>query len=128
MFGPTAVTVAAHPQLAAALRDGEPVWLHAPERGAFGVPDDLRACGVPVIVAAEALGMLVLAVEETEPLDADSRRLLRAISAAMGFAMLRDRLGADLREAAHSAERRRLPARRRVVARAGHRSQAGDRL
>jgi len=103
MFGPTAVTVAAHPQLAAALRDGDPVWLHAPERGAFGVPDDLRACGVPVIVAAEPLGMLVLAAEESEPLDADSRRLLRAISAAMGFALLRDRLIADLREAANGA-------------------------
>jgi MerR family transcriptional regulator, light-induced transcriptional regulator len=101
MFGPTAVTVAAHPQLAAALRDGDPVWLHAPERGAFGVPDDLRACGVPVIVAAEPLGMLVLAAAESEPLDADSRRLLRAISAAMGFALLRDRLIADLREAAN---------------------------
>ena len=103
MFGPTAVTVAAHPQLAAALRDGDPVWLNAPERGAFGVPDDLRACGVPVIVAAEPLGMLVLAAEESEPLDADSRRLLRAISAAMGFALLRDRLIADLREAANGA-------------------------
>jgi MerR family transcriptional regulator, light-induced transcriptional regulator len=99
-FGPRAATVAAHPQLATALRDGEPVWLDAPERAAFGVPEDLRACAVPVIVAAEPLGMLVLASEETEPLDADSRRLLRAISAAMGFALLRDRLVADMREAA----------------------------
>jgi hypothetical protein len=99
-FGPRAATVAAHPQLATALRDGEPIWLDAPERAAFGVPEDLRACAVPVIVAAEPLGMLVLASEETEPLDADSRRLLRAISAAMGFALLRDRLVADMREAA----------------------------
>jgi MerR family transcriptional regulator, light-induced transcriptional regulator len=106
MFGPTAVTVAAHPQLASALRDGDPLWLDGPERAAFGLPDDLRACGVPVIVAAEPLGMLVLAVEETEPLDADSRRLLRAISAAMGFALLRDRLVADLREAANGVSAR----------------------
>jgi hypothetical protein len=100
MLGPRAVTVAAHPRLAAALRDGDPLWLHAPERAAFGVPEDVQACAVPVVVAAEPLGMLLLAVEEVEPLDADSRRLLRAISATMGFALLRDRLVAGLREAA----------------------------
>jgi hypothetical protein len=100
-FGPCAVTTVAHPPLAAALRDGEPLWLDAPERAALGVPEELRACGVPVLVAAEPLGLLVLVVEETtEPLDTDSRRLLRAISAAMGFALLRDRLVADLRDAA----------------------------
>jgi GAF domain-containing protein len=55
---------------------------------------------VPVVVAAEPLGLLVLAAEAAEPLDADSRRLLRAISAAMGFALLRDRLVAELRAAA----------------------------
>src|SRR3954452_17436705 len=129
MFGPTAVTVAAHPQLATALRDGDPVWLHAPERGAFGVPDNLRACAAPVIVAAEPLGMLLLATEEAEPFDAESRRLLRAISAAMGFALLRDRLIADLREAANGAERGLPPPRRRaVVAGAAHGPQACDRL
>jgi hypothetical protein len=98
--GPAAVTVAAYPQLAAALRDGEPVWLDAPERAALGVPDDLRACGVPVLVAAEPLGMLLLVADEAEPLDADRRRVLRAISAAMGFALLRDRLVGELRAAA----------------------------
>jgi hypothetical protein len=100
MLGPRPVTVAAHPRLAAALRDGDPLWLHAPERAAFGVPVDVQACAVPVVLAAEPLGMLLLAVEEIEPLDADSRRLLRAISATMGFALLRDRLVADLRAAA----------------------------
>src|SRR3954468_10013000 len=99
-FGPCAVTTAAHPPLAAALRDGEPLWLDAAERAAFDVPEELRACGVPVLVAAEPLGLLVLVVDETKPLDTDSRRLLRAISAAMGFALLRDRLVADLRDVA----------------------------
>jgi hypothetical protein len=100
VFGPAAVTVAAHPRIAAVLRDGDPVWLDGPERRAFGVPEDHRACAAPVVVAAEPLGLLLLAVEETEPLDPDSRRLLRSISAAMGFAVLRDRLVAALREAA----------------------------
>jgi GAF domain-containing protein len=82
------------------LRAGEPEWLDAPVRGALGVPEELRACGVPLVVAAEPLGLLVLAAEDAEPLDADSRRLLRAVAAAMGFALLRDRLVAELRSAA----------------------------
>ncbi len=92
MLGRAGVTVAAHPQLARALRDGDPVWLDEAARAALGVPEDLQACAVPIVVAAEPLGLLVLAAEAAEPLDADSRRLLRAISAAMGFALLRDRL------------------------------------
>jgi GAF domain-containing protein len=67
------------------------------------MPEELRACAVPIVVAAEPLGMLVLALEETEPLDAEIRQLLRAISAGMGFALLRDRLVADLRAAADAA-------------------------
>jgi len=51
-------------------------------------------------MAAEPLGMLVLALEQAEPLDADIRRMLRAISAGVGFALLRDRLVADLRAVA----------------------------
>jgi MerR family transcriptional regulator, light-induced transcriptional regulator len=100
MLGPSAVTVAAHPQLATMLRDGEPDWLEAPVRDALGVPEELRACGVPLVVAAEPFGVLVLAAEDAEPLDPDSRRLLRAVAAAMGFALLRDRLVAELRSAA----------------------------
>jgi MerR family transcriptional regulator, light-induced transcriptional regulator len=100
MLGPSAVTVAAHPQLATMLRDGEPDWLEASVRGALGVPEELRACGVPLVVAAEPLGLLVLAAEDAEPLDPDSRRLLRAVAAAMGFALLRDRLVGELRSAA----------------------------
>jgi hypothetical protein len=38
------------------------------------------------------LGLLVMVFDEVEPLDADNRRLLAAISAAVGFALLRDRL------------------------------------
>jgi hypothetical protein len=99
-LAPGTVTVAAHPQLATMLRDGEPAWLDAPVRDALGVPEELRACGVPLVVAAEPLGLLVIAAEDAEPLDSDSRRLLRAVAAAMGFALLRDRLVEELRTAA----------------------------
>jgi GAF domain-containing protein len=59
-----------------------------------------------VAVAGEPLGVLLLALDEAEPLDADTRRLLRAIGAAFGFALLRDRLVDELRAAArHDAVR-----------------------
>jgi GAF domain-containing protein len=64
-----------------------------------GVPGHLQACCAPVAVAGDPLGMLVLAAEETVPLDADRRRVLRAFAATMGFALLRDRLVAELRAA-----------------------------
>ena len=52
------------------------------------------------MVAGELLGLLVFAFDEVEPHDDDNRRLLVAVSAAMGFALLRDRLAQELREAA----------------------------
>jgi DNA-binding transcriptional MerR regulator len=96
---PSAVTVAAHPALSRALADGEALWLDSVAASAFGVPADLRACVVPVAVAGGALGVLLLALEDVEPLDADTRSLLRAIAAAFGFALLRDRLVDELRDA-----------------------------
>lgn len=99
ILGPGGATVAAHPQLARLLRDGEPDWLEPPVRAALGVPEHLRACGVPLVVAAEPLGVLLLVAEDAAPLDAHGRRLLRAMAAAVGFALLRDRLVDELRAA-----------------------------
>jgi hypothetical protein len=97
-----AATVAAHPELARALRDGEPVWLEPAAAAALGVPERLRACAAPVAVAGDPLGALLFAVEDVQPLDADRRRVLRAFAGAMGFALLRDRLVAELRAVAPS--------------------------
>jgi hypothetical protein len=94
-----ALTVAAHPELARALRDAEPLWLEPPAARALGVPASLHASGVPVAVAGEPLGLLVFLFNEVEPHDRDNRRVLAAISAAMGFALLRERLVAELRRA-----------------------------
>ena len=55
---------------------------------------------MPIIVAGEPLGLLVFLFEDVEPHDDDNGRLLAAVSAAMGFALLRDRLAQELREAA----------------------------
>ena len=58
---------------------------------------------MPIVVAGEPLGLLVFCSPSVEPHDEDNRRLLTAVSAAMGFALLRDRLAQELREAAGSA-------------------------
>jgi hypothetical protein len=94
------ITVSAHPELARCMRDAEPTWLDAAASAALGVPDDLHASAMPVVVAGEPLGLLVFLFEDVEPHDADNRRMLLAVSAAMGFALLRDRLAQELREAA----------------------------
>jgi MerR family transcriptional regulator, light-induced transcriptional regulator len=94
------VTVSAHPELARCLRDADPIWLDPAACAALGVPPDLHASAVPIVVAGEPLGLLVFAFDEVEPHDRDNRRLLVGVSAAMGFALLRDRLAQELREAA----------------------------
>jgi DNA-binding transcriptional MerR regulator len=94
------VTVSAHPELARCLRDAAPTWLDRVASTALGVPGHLHASAIPIVVAAEALGLLVFMFDEVEPHDRDNRRLLVAVSAAMGFALLRDRLAQELREAA----------------------------
>jgi DNA-binding transcriptional MerR regulator len=100
LFECSPVTVSAHPELARCLRDGDPAWLDPASSVALGVPPDLHASGVPIVVAGELLGLLVFAFDEVEPHDDDNRRMLVAVSAAMGFALLRDRLAQELREAA----------------------------
>jgi DNA-binding transcriptional MerR regulator len=95
-LGATALTVAAHPQVGRVLRDVDGAWLEGPTARSLGVPEGLHAVGLPVAVAGEVLGLLVMVFDEVEPLDADNRRLLSAISAAIGFALLRDRLVREL--------------------------------
>ena len=67
---------------------------------ALGVPANLHASAIPIVVAGEPLGVLVFVFEEVEPHDDDNRRLLTAVSAGMGFALLRDRLAQELRQVA----------------------------
>jgi hypothetical protein len=98
-LGPGGITVAAHPELGRALRDAEGLWLDATTAGVVGVPDGLHAAGLPITVAGDVLGLLLLVFDEVEPHDDDNRRLLAALSAAMGFALLRDRLVRELRTA-----------------------------
>jgi DNA-binding transcriptional MerR regulator len=102
-LGATALTVAAHPQVGRTLRDIDGAWLDDAAARALGVPEELHAVGVPIAVAGEVLGLLVMVFDEREPLDEAHRRLLAAISAAIGFAVLRDRLVCELQEAGGAA-------------------------
>jgi DNA-binding transcriptional MerR regulator len=102
-LGPAMITVTAHPAVAAALRDAQPAWLEPAAALALGVPAGLHACGVPIVVAGEPLGLVVLLFDEIEEIDPDVERLLTAVSAAVGFALLRDRLADELRDAAGQA-------------------------
>jgi len=98
-LGPAMITVSAHPATARTLRDARPAWLEPAAANALGVPDGLHACGVPVVVAGEPLGLVLLLFDELEEISPDVQRLLTAVSAAVGFAMLRDRLADELRDA-----------------------------
>jgi DNA-binding transcriptional MerR regulator len=100
LLGPAAVTVTPHVALVRAMRDGEPHWLEPTARRALGVPAGTHALGAPVLVGGETLGLLVLLTGEAPDLGRDERRLLAAVSAALGFALLRDRLAQELRNAA----------------------------
>jgi hypothetical protein len=107
VLAPAEITVAAHPGVGRALRDAEGHWLDATTEAAAGVPEGLHAAGLPISVAGDVLGLLVMVFDEVEPHDDDNRRLLAAVSAGMGFALLRDRLVRELR-----ATLRDRPARR----------------
>jgi DNA-binding transcriptional MerR regulator len=99
-LGPAMITVSAHPATGRALRDAEPAWLEPATALALGVPEGLHAAAIPVVVAGEALGLVLLLFDEREEISTDVQRLLTAISAAVGFALLRDRLADQLRESA----------------------------
>jgi hypothetical protein len=94
------ITVTAHPAVAQALRDAHAAWLEPAAAGALGVPAGLYACGVPIVVAGEPLGLVILLFDEPEEISPDVHRLLTAVSAAVGFALLRDRLAQELRDVA----------------------------
>ena len=90
---------------------------------ALGVPGDLHASAMPIIVAGEPLGLLVFVFAEVEPHDDDNRRLLAAVSAAMGFALLRDRLAAG---AARGGRRAGLAPSARLAPSLGRPAGRGD--
>jgi hypothetical protein len=74
------------------LRGGAPAWLGKASAAAFGAPESVHVLAVPVAVVGETLGVLLLVMDERGAIDEDVPRLLSILSAALGFALLRDRL------------------------------------
>ncbi len=98
LLGPEMVTVTRFDDLSDALRDGDIVWLEEETARAFGAPSGLGLLVVPMLAAGESLGALLVIVDEQSDLTGTQRRLLRAVSATIAFALLRERLVGDLRD------------------------------
>ncbi len=103
LLGPEMVTVTRFDDLADALRDGEIAWVGAPTAQAFGAPQGLELLTVPMMAAGESLGALLVLVDERADLSDGQRRLLRAISATIAFALLRERLVGELSDSGITA-------------------------
>lgn len=103
LLEPAVVTVAGHPELARRLRSADPHVLETAASVALGVPDGAHGVCAPILVGGEALGALVLLFGEPVELGAPQRRLLTVASAALGFALLRDRLATELRAQARAS-------------------------
>ncbi len=94
-----ALTVAAHPEVGRALRDVTGGWLEPPTLAALDVAGKQQIAAVPVAVAGEVIGLVLLVYEERVPYDTGAGRLLAGLSAGLGFAILRDRLVRELQAA-----------------------------
>ncbi|HEY2161081.1 MAG TPA: MerR family transcriptional regulator [Solirubrobacteraceae bacterium] len=92
LLGPCMVTVMAYADIATVLRDGKPAWLDPSTAAAFHAPAEMDVLAVPVAVVGETLGAVLLVMEELQPIDGEVGQLLDVLSAAIGFALLRDRL------------------------------------
>jgi hypothetical protein len=98
LLGPCMVTVTAHADIAAVLRNGTPAWLEPSTVAAFGAPADVLLLAVPVAVVGETLGAVLMVMDEPRPIAGEVGSLLTVLSAAIGFALLRDRLLEGARE------------------------------
>jgi hypothetical protein len=92
MLGPRMVTVTAHADLAQVLRERAAAWLSPGSAAAFGADAGAHVLAAPVTVVGETLGAILFVLEERIELDDELRQLLSVLSAAVGFALLRDRL------------------------------------
>jgi hypothetical protein len=98
LLGPCMVTVTAHADIAAVLREGNPAWLEPSTAAAFGAPADVLVLAVPVAVVGETLGAVLMVMDEPRTIAGEVGQLLTVLSAAIGFALLRDRLVEGARE------------------------------
>jgi hypothetical protein len=98
LLGPCMVTVTAHADIAGVLRNGTPAWLEPATVVAFGAPADALVLAVPVAVVGETLGAVLMVMDEPRTIEGEVASLLSVLSAAIGFALLRERLLEGARE------------------------------
>jgi DNA-binding transcriptional MerR regulator len=91
MMGPSMVLVAAHEQLGRVVRDSRPAWLEGEAVRAFGAPPDMHCLAVPVLVAGETVGMVMILFGNRVDVSGDARRFLDIVLGPIGFALIRDR-------------------------------------
>lgn len=100
LLGPEMVTVAAYDDLGAVLRETAPAWLEPSTAAAFGAPKGSETFAVPVVTAGELLGVVLVLLDERTRLGVDPSRMLLVAATAIGFALLRERVVGQLRDAA----------------------------
>lgn len=98
LLGPEMVTVTRFDDLSDVIRDGVPGWLGEPAAAAFGAPSGLALLAVPLLVAGETLGALLVLFDQEQELDDARRRLLRVVASILGFALVRERVAGELRD------------------------------
>jgi MerR family transcriptional regulator, light-induced transcriptional regulator len=101
LLGPCMVTVTAHADIAAVLRNRAPGWLERSTAAAFRAPAGMHVLAVPVAVVGETLGAILLVLDERRSIEGHVVHLLDVLSASIGFALLRDRLVEGARERGH---------------------------
>jgi len=95
MLGPDMLTVAAHPDLATAVRDGEIATLAPQAAAGLEIPEGLGALVVPATCAGEPLGVLLVVFEGEPALGSGALRALATLGTALGLALMQERLLTD---------------------------------
>ena len=92
LLGPEMITVAAHPDLARAVREGEIASLSPEAASEIGVPDDMGALIVPATCAGEPLGVLLIVFNGVPALGPGAMLVLATLGTALGLALMQERL------------------------------------
>jgi DNA-binding transcriptional MerR regulator len=95
LLGPEMLTVAAHPGLAHAVREGEIASLHPAAAAGLELPENMGALVVPATCAGEPLAVLLLVFDGTPVVGSGALRALALLGTAFGLALMQERLLTD---------------------------------
>ena len=125
MLGPEMLTVAAVPDVAWVIREGEIATVTPEAARALQIPEGLGALIVPATCAGEPLAVLLLLFDGEPALGSGALRALEILGTALGLALMQERLltrrgrrGPLISAAAPARARRRASARPSAAGRA----------